>query len=69
MVSVGDSGKDSVGKSEHSDKGSERGGNSKVENKENKESRHIDRGDHLLAGMEGRLGGEGGGGNTECEWF
>ena len=35
--------------------GGKRGGNGEVENKENKDSRHVDRGDPLLAGMEGRL--------------
>ena len=52
---MGGSGKDDVGKSKHSNKGGERGSNGKVENKENKDSRHVNRDDRLLAGMEGEL--------------
>jgi len=58
------------GKRDSGGTGGKRGGNSKVENKKYKDSRHIDRGNRLLAGMEGRLrGGDGGGSKTELGGF
>jgi len=58
------------GKRDGGGAGGKRGGNGEVENKEYKDSRHVDRGDRLLAGMEGRLrGGDGGGSKTELGGF